>query len=155
MSAIASFMGNFDSRSSGPRIRKRGAKQHLDPIDVALADAKRRAASGDWDAASGATFVGLYALCHSMVYGVTPDELRNTVTMRAAARAAKNLLHSTFVDDGEQMAQFVRWCWEREKRKHEWARSRGVERLRLGVKFQFSPAMVTDYRVECASRARR
>lgn len=134
-----------------PKVKRVKAKS-MPPIEVALDDAKRRAKSGDWEGSKGATFIGLYALCHEMVYGVVPDELYEQQTFRAAAKFALKVLRDRFEDDADQCAAFMRWSWEREKRKHTWAQANGLDRNRLGWKLQFATTMLTDYRVALSQK---
>jgi hypothetical protein len=129
-----------------PKLRKKRS-QPLSALEVAIRDAKYRASSGEWESAKGATFVGLYAMCHQMVYGVVPSELTQPALFRSAARLAVKALHEQFDDDPGELAAFVRWCWEREKRRSTWAQSSGVDRNRLSWKWQFSRSMETDYRI--------
>jgi hypothetical protein len=147
MNATARFCEEFEK----PARASRRAKP-MDPVDVAILDAKKRAETGEWNWSKGATFVGLYAMCHQMIYGVVPDELYTTGTFRAAARSAANALHVLFDDDACAFAEFVRWSWEREKRKHNWALAQGFDRNRMSWKLQFSRALLTDYRIAKAQR---
>lgn len=136
------------ARRSGPR----GAKSHLSPVQVAVHDANRRAISGEWDTAKGATFVGLYAMCHQMVYGVLPAELDPPGIFRQAAKAAAQAMHQMFDDDPYEVVKFLRWTWEREKRRNSYSQKSGHERSRLMWRWQFSRAVYTDYLVAKRSR---
>ena len=145
--------GNNGEALTGPRPRTRRRRSHLTPLEIVVDDASRRAASGDWAGAKGGTLVGLYALCHRMVYGVLPGELEQVGLFRQACKQAASLMHELFSDDASAVAAFVRWSWEREKRRNAWAQSKQIERNRLGWRAQFSRALETDYRV--ASKQRR
>ena len=152
--SIAAFVKNAappdppKERTAGrPRVRRGGRKQ-LTPLEVAIDDATHRAKSGDWDDAKGATLVGLYALCHRLIYGIVPDELQELPTFHAAAKLAKAITHAHFADDFASSAVFVKWCWEREKRKDTWARRNGIDRNRMSWRLQFSASMVTDWRID-------
>jgi len=125
------------------------------PIDLAVKEADRRGASGDWEGAGGRAFVGLYALCHLLVYGVIPVDLADRAVYGRATKAATKCLHEHFGDDRAEFVEFIRWSWEREKGREEWADRKGVQRGRLGVFVQFSASVVTDYRVDQSRRARR
>ena len=131
----------------GPRRAKA-----LSPLEVAVDDASRRAESGDWEGAKGSSFIGLYALCHRMVYGILPCELQELGCFRAAAKQAALVAHTAFGDDPSEMAEFVRWAWEREKARAKWARSQHFDRNRMGWRMQFSRGLETDYRVAKAQR---
>lgn len=150
MSAIASFCEDFSKPRGGPKIRRR--TKPLPAITVAMDDARRRAMTGDWTGSKGSTLVGLYAICHKMIYGVVPDELYHAATMRAASRLAASSLHVVFRDEASEAVAFIRWSWEREKRKNAWASQKGFDRSRLGWKFQFSRSLFTDYRVHRQTR---
>lgn len=151
MSATARFTEQFQKQ---PRTRVRTRAKPLQPIDIAIDDAKRRASSGEWSWSKGATFLGLHALCHKMIYGIIPDELYVSGVYRAASRMAAKALHELFDDDADAMAAFVRWSWEREKRKHTWALANGVDRNRLSWKWQFSRGLLTDYRIAIQQKRR-
>lgn len=154
MTMLKGFLEGFDKpepSANGPKPRTR--RRHLTHLEIAVDDAKRRASSGDWDGAKGATLVGLYAMCHRMVYGVLPGELEQIGVFRAASKQALRCVHELFNDDACAVAAFVRWSWEREKRRDAWAREKMIERSRLGWRAQFSRGLETDYRV--AHQARR
>lgn len=148
-SAITAFM----EHAATPKSREKRAKP-LTEVDVAIRDAKRRAASGEWAGSKGSTFIGLYAMCHEMVYGVIPDELYSAGMFRAAAKSAANALHELFDDEPVRVVLFIKWAWEREKRKNEWALRQGFDRNRLSWKWQFSPNMLTDWRISLTQKRR-
>jgi hypothetical protein len=148
MSRIQAFvLSSVPERTGTPR-RKRGGRAQLTPVEVALDDAERRAKSGEWDDASGKTLVGLYAFCHKLVYGIVPDELKELPQFRMAAKQAAGCVHNYFDDDFGFAAGFVKWAWEREKKKDLWARQNGITVKRLSWRFQFSSALVTDWKVQ-------
>lgn len=140
-SPIAGLMTPPTARGS----RNSGAMSELERV---MTDARARAKSGDWDGARAPTFVGLYAVCHEMVYQVPPGELDVTMEFRGAARAALGLLNDVFQGDGAQFAHFVKWSWTREKNRATWAASKNFDRKRMGWRMQFSASLVTDYRIE-------
>jgi len=123
-SAIQQYLEGFPDKEqkTGPRPRIRTKsetpkpKRYLLPIEVAIDAAQRRAASGEWDGAKGATLVGLYAICHRMIYGIIPQELCEKALFNIAAKLAAVALHKHFDDDPSAAAAFVKWSWEREKR---------------------------------------
>lgn len=143
-----------EKQAGRPRVR-RGGRRPLTPLEVAVDDASHRAQSGDWDEAKGSTLVGLYALCHRLIYGILPDELQEQPLFHAAAKLAKQMVHAHFVDDFAGAAGFVKWSWEREKRKDTWARANGVDRKRMAWRTQFSAALVTDWRIAERKPVRR
>lgn len=147
MSVIEKFINDVDP-PKGPRMRvKRTKRTTLTDVEVAIDEANRRAMSGEWAGSKGRTFVGLYALCHRMIYGVVPEELTDRLMFNTVAKMAAKVMHECFDDDPNELAAFVRWSWEVEKRKNSWAQSKAIDRRRLGPKVQFSRGVVTDYRI--------
>lgn len=138
--SVASFL------ESTPKAR--ATHQRLNDLDVAMRNAESRAKSGEWDGATGAVLVGLYAMLHVRVYQIRPEELTAQVEFRRASSQAKRLLHAHFGDDADAMVEFVKWAWQREKKRAEWARNQGTTRTRLSWRFLFSASMVSDYRVD-------
>lgn len=145
MRHITDFVNSFEA-PKGPRLRVKRAKP-MTPVEIAIDDARRRAASGEWAGSKGATLVGLYAMCHCMVYGVIPSELSEVPTFRAASRMAAKAMHELFGDDPAEVAAFIRWAWQVEKRKNTWAQSKAIDRKRMGWRAQFCRSMETDYRI--------
>lgn len=129
--------------------RKRGGSSSgaLLPVEEQLDNAERRARSGDWDSACGATMVGLYAFCHRLIYGIVPEELKEPGTFKVAARVAARFVRTHFDGDWSVAAEFLKWSWEREKGRHTWGLANGVQRSRLSWRLQFSATMVTDWKV--------
>ena len=137
-SAVAAFL------DSGP---KRKRKKSEKPIMALVEEAKVKARSGDWSDSRGKVFVGLYAICHEMVYGEISIELDRVSSVTAGARAANTALHNYFDDSPDQLVEFVKWSWEQEKRKNSWALRNGIERKPLSINFQFSPKLIQEYRI--------
>lgn len=123
-------------------------------IELAVSEAKRRSREGDWSGAKGKVFVGLFAMCHEIVYGDVPLELTENQELTIGARMANRALHDFFGDDPDALVEFVKWSWEAEKRKESWALRQGIDRQRMRVRLQFSPRLVQDYRTE-KQRSRR
>lgn len=140
--AAASKLAAFLSSGTRERSPRRNA------LDEALDDARGRARTGEWADARGPALVGLYALCHELVYGVEAAELRSAGEWSAAVRCAGRALAEHFGGDADLMADFVKWTWEREKGREAWARRTRANRPRLGWRLQFSPRVVTDWRVD-------
>lgn len=151
--SISEFVARFEEEEKKPRQRVRRSKA-LSPVEVAIDDASRRAKSGEWAGSKGKTFVGLYAMCHRLVYGVIPSEVQDVAGFSAASKNAARALHELFADDPHEMASFIRWAWEVEKRKNAWAQSKAIDRKRLGWRAQFSRALETDYRIYLKQRRR-
>lgn len=147
--AMDAFLNH--GRAKAPPGTKRG--RTLPPVEVAINEAERRATAADWEDATGRAFVGLYALCHRLVYGVVPVDL-DAANLARASKLAASCLHKHFADDRAEFVEFVKWSWEREKGKEAWALRNGVTRGRLSAMAQFSGGLVTDYRVDLA-RSRR
>lgn len=140
-SPIAAFLDRPSEKISGAtRARK------LSDLEANLRIAEDRALTGDWSGATGPTFVGLYALCHRVVYDVLPLELESVAEFRAASKLALTCLHAHFDDDVDALARFVKWAWDRERSRSAWAREKGFDKKRLGWRLVFSASMVTDYR---------
>lgn len=142
--SITDFVNSFE-KPKGPRLRVKA--KPLTPVEIALDEAARRAASGEWAGAKGSTLVGLYAMCHRMVYGIVPSELSEQATFHAASKMAAKAMHDLFGDDPAEVAAFVKWAWQVEKRKNEWAQSKSVDRKHLGWRAQFCRSLETDYRI--------
>lgn len=142
---VAAFLDHAPRPTSKRRPRK-------SDLEAAISDAERRAASGEWEQATGRSFVGLYALCHRLVYGVLPEELAEKGALGLAAKMATTCLHVSFGDDRAAFVEFIKWTWEREKGREMWALQNGKTRSRLGVRLQFSGSLITDHRVDLQRR---
>ncbi len=90
------------------------------------------------------TVVGLYIMLHTWIYGCEPTELRKRTELLGAFSAARRLIGTEFGGAIDQVFEFVRWTWAREKiqlqnRDGDW---------RVTWRYQFSSAkLLTDYRV--------
>lgn len=131
---------------NAPARAPRGGRMH--GFDAVLHDAERRAQEGTWDEARAPVLVGLYGVCHRLVYNVLPDELYDMGAFRGATRAATRMVHEQFEDGIEDAVQFVKWSWKREQSRAAWARSKSISRNRMSWHAQFSTGYVTDWRVE-------
>lgn len=149
---VAAFLAHSARTTQPPGTRRTAS---IGPLDGLLEDAEKRASSGDWEGASARSFVGLYALCHRLTYGVDASELEDRMTLQNATRAAARALHVHFADDKSEMVEFMKWVWERERGRDAWAAQQGKVRNRLGIRFAFSAHLVTDYRVDQHRRAQR
>ena len=138
-------MLGFLNEEPPPRApRSRG----LSELDAAVLEAEARSRTGKWDDARPTAFVGLYALCHRMLFKVLPGELESKVEFKGALRMAGQV-HARFEYNGEDVAAFIVWTWEREQRREKWAAGKGETRdFRVGYRLQFSPRMITDWQVE-------
>ncbi len=148
----AGGMLGFINEERPPRPpRQRG----LSELDAAVLEAEARARTGNWQDARPTAFVGLYALCHRMLFKVLPGELESKIEFKGALRMAGQV-HARFEYNGENVASFIRWTWEREQRREKWAANKGETRdFRVGYRLQFSPRMITDWQVERSRTAVR
>lgn len=133
-----------------PKKRKGLRSAGMDDVAAAYEEANRMRESRDWTGARPKHLVALYEQLHRHVYGVPASELRGKVITAARLMAAR-LLEREFGGDVERMVSFIAWSWKREKRAH--ARG-GEDRRRMGWRLQFSPSLVTDYRVHLAGERR-
>ena len=129
-----------------------GREKKVSKLEELIQEAERRSHEGDWEEATGRSFVGLYALCHRLVYKVDPAELEVRGNLMVAARMAGSRLHDDFGDDVSEMVEFIKWAWKRQEKKIEHAASRGGTANRLSPTILFSKEKITDYRVDHSSR---
>lgn len=107
----------------------------------------------DFKKAGGKHFVALYAKLHLKVYGAEAEEMGPQDRL-AAVSSAGRCLATQFEGDGDLMADFVVWAWQREDGREKWRRETGNGGRRLGWRLLFSSTLVADYRVEAARRAK-
>lgn len=130
-----------------PRIRPRPTQLR---IDAYVEEATRRANSGDWDGLDEKTtphlLVALYLVCHARVYGVKPVELN--ADFFAASMMARKQLTVAFDGDIHKAVEFLRWTWDKERRKEKWMTEQGFDGKRIGWRLQFGheSRLLTDYR---------
>lgn len=105
-------------------------------------DARIRAKSGEWDDASSSTVVGLYAVCHELVYGCVPAELAEKGTFRNAVKTATRFCLDYFGGEPNRMVAFIKWVWKREGERLK----TGRQFSRIGWRLQFSAFLFTDWR---------
>ena len=153
--ARESVAGFLSHKAKKTPIGGAAGTKKLAKIEVAVLDAEHRSKAGEWGDATGRTFVGLYALCHRIVYGEIPLELYEKAQFGTACRMAIRALREWFGGDTGLLVEFVKWSWEREKRRDAWAIQNGRDRGRMGVRFQFSAAMVQDWRIDKTKGRRR
>lgn len=148
----ASHVVSFDEWASRAPRRKKGLRSTgKDEVLVALDEADRMRRDGSWDGARPRHLVALYVQLHMHVYKVPPAELRGK-EWTAACLMASRLLAREFSGDASRLVEFISWTWRRERRAH--AKGDGGRR-RMGWRLQFSPSLVTDYRVELSRRRER
>lgn len=130
----------------GPEPKKRKGVVAAKPAAIAatMGEAALMKAADDFSEAEPRHVVALYALLHRAVYGVEPAELR-AAEWTLAVMAVRRLVDREFDGSVPKLVELLRWTWRREIRAH--ARANGSERRRIGWRLQFSPSLVTDYRV--------
>lgn len=84
-----------------------------------LAQVERRIEAEDWNGATPEDLVGLYAVLHAGVYGVSPIEEVAPVWL-AAVSAAKRLTLEAFDGSPRLAVEFLRWIWGREIEREQW-----------------------------------
>jgi hypothetical protein len=143
--SVSSFLEGVKSkapRGGGARMRTK-----LTDLEVAVKNAKHRAATGEWCDASSPTIVGLYAYQHEIVYKEMPLELEQKMEFKRAAGMAKTTIQA-FDGDVDAVVEFMKWAWKREQGRIKWSKDNGRERNRFSYRFLFSASQITDYRVE-------
>lgn len=115
--------------------------------DKARAQAKEFMASGKWEDATPRHYVAAYELMHELVYSVTPTELDSKMRL-AAAGMAKAMLDRDFGGESAEMAEYLRWVWQREQEREKWRRANGQDGVRIGWRLMFNGKnLLTDFRV--------
>lgn len=96
---------------------------------------------------AGWLLVGLWAFAFSKHYDVdvAPDVTKTE--WLAASSAAQRLINTQFGGDIDRAIEFVVWTWERQIDRGKRNRD-GSKRAPLGWRLQFSPALVTEFRVD-------
>jgi hypothetical protein len=107
-----------------------------------------------WGSAQGRHFVALFAELHFRVYGVACAELGSKERVYAT-KLANDMLSKDFAGDAAMMATFIAWLWSREKEREEWRRNNQRSGSRIGWRYQFGRAALTDFRIEQARKATR
>ncbi|GAC1476220.1 MAG: hypothetical protein PVSMB8_02950 [Vulcanimicrobiaceae bacterium] len=121
-------------------------------LDKAIARARDRASSGEWDGAKPIDFVALYIVLHEMVYKVTPTDGTRGEAGLIACALVKRMLDRDFDSDTSAMAEYARWVWQREREREARRGNDDVGGYRIGLRYMFSGALVTDYKVAIARR---
>lgn len=151
-SSKPSNVTSLDEWAAAAPKRKKGLRSAgKNDVEAALDEANAMRKAGDWTAARPRHLVALYVQLHAHVYGVQPTELRGK-TWTAACLMASRLLEREFTGDTARFVAFIAWTWKCERKAH----ARGnPDRRRLGWRLQFSPALVTDYRVHLLGESKR
>lgn len=138
------------AKEKKPR-KPRGISQKK--FDEATARAAEMAASLDWSKARAIDFVALYASMHERVYGAAP--VMSPVDRLNASFMAAAFQRTHLEDDPQRLADFLWWVWRREKERESWRRENGRDGGSISWRLQFSPRLLTDYRVAMAREASR
>jgi hypothetical protein len=144
-------------RAAAPKRRSSPRRGFEQACQEARELSSRYAQSHDehaFDEASPRVLVGMYALLHTKVYGVSPDDLLDGKAFLGACGMAGKLVRDQFGGSVRRAVEFLRWVWRREK----WLEDRNKEgrTSRLGWRLQFGcTGLVVDYRVAVARQARR
>lgn len=113
----------------------------------AQADVGRMIAVDDWSEATPKHFVELYVHLHRQIYGVDVLELGQAKVRASAASMAKRTLVDHFGGDGDALAAFMRWVWQRQAVEEAQRRAGARDGdFRVTWRYQWSPRLVTDYR---------
>lgn len=136
-----------------PPAKKRSFKLARHVIETAQREMDERAASGNWENARGVHLVALYRWLHQNVYGIEPLELDGAEWARASV-VANRFCAEQFGSDFGACVEFMRWAWKREQWKENQRATRDpnktIDSFRIGWRYQFSPRLVTDYRIGLA-----
>lgn len=150
--ALSDFL---DPPDKPKKPRSSSSEKGKRALRLAMQNAKIRASEGDWDDANPRDFVGLFAVCHSLVYGVEPLELQEQTELKKATRIARKCLENHFADDHAEFVEFIKWAWKRQEGKIAWAHRNGREISRLNIYIQFSTGFVTDFRASALRGGKR
>jgi len=103
---------------------------------------------GDWKPASPYHLIALVAFCHESVYGIADSELQNPQRFGLAGHVCKTFVEREFNNDITQAVVFIKWSWDRERKRESWRVQNGKAGFRLGWRLQFSDSLLTDYRLD-------
>jgi hypothetical protein len=134
----------------GTGVRKKRRAMSRSTIDRIVAETARRREAKDWKGAKPGNLVALWAWCHGAVYGVVPEEVSYPAQFGKACIRAAQVLKASFDGDVVRCVDFVRWTWSREMRRRKNVEAN--QERRIGWALQFSPGMVSDWRVSTAGR---
>jgi hypothetical protein len=136
---------------NGEGRKKPDKSRHFRPaqMEMATKEVREFMGTGEWGTATPRHFLALFELLHSDVYGAPYES--NAVDRSRAAMMAGKILHGQFGGEPWRMADFLSWCWSRERKQEKWRLANGREGgRRVGWQLQFSLGMVNDYRVDMA-----
>jgi hypothetical protein len=149
---LSELLGEKNSDQQAKK-RKRGCPRFDDRrTEVARVEMRAMLESGDWSTATGIHLVVFFEFLHAEVYGVAPLEVDAKVRFLATG-AAIRLVEKFFESDFGACASFMIWKWKREAASLKWRRESGRDPGRpIGWRLQFSPVLVTEYRMHGEKR---
>ncbi len=139
------------ARKKTPPAKRGIGKQSF---ERAMREMAEMIAKDDYAAAKPIHLFALYCQCHAHTYGVMPVET-GPKDCKLACFAIGRSLKAFFDGDVVEFVDFIRWTWRREtaslaRRKATGGADNG---FRIGVGYQCSAKLVTDFRVDLAKRA--
>jgi hypothetical protein len=107
----------------------------------------------DWTQAEAKHFVAVYYKMHAFVYDALPEELHAENQWLGAVSATKKLIADSFSVQGkpcnDAVIDFIRWVWDRERRRYKQAKEQGRDHTRITWRMMFaSRYYVSDYKTE-------
>jgi hypothetical protein len=144
----------LEEKKPDPAKKRRRGPPRLDDrrTEAARVDMRRMLETGDWSEANGIHLVVFFEFLHAEVYGVAPLEVDAKVRFLATGAATK-LVEKFFENDFGACASFMIWKWKREESSQKWRRENGRDPGRpIGWRLQFSPVLVTEYRMHGEKR---
>ena len=137
------FLNKVKANRSG---RRRPPGTATDGLQGAMADARHRSRSGDWDTSDANSWLGLHALCFKMIYRETPEELEGGGKFRKArARVRRFVEARPELSEARNVALMIHWAWEDHQGKLEWARSKRISMKPPSFKKIFSRATLVAW----------
>lgn len=145
--SVAAFI-----RRRGPRRANSGPQKAR--VDKVTRQMNEMRVANEWAEATPMHLVALYTWCHEQTYGLRPVEFeRGGLLWSAATACATKMLREEFKGDIDEMVDYMRWSWRREKRKEEWRRESNRDGGRIEWRAQFMHLyLLTDYRIDKARR---
>lgn len=119
-------------------------------FDKSMRETEGMVASGEWDDCGARHLVALYAILHRKIYGIE-SEMTSTDRYQATMLAG-NFAKRHFGGEHVEVAEYMRWIWNREAGREKWRRENSREGGHLGVRLVFSAGCVTEYRLAMARK---
>ena len=149
---LSELLGEKKGDQQAPK-RKRGCPRYDDRrTEAARVEMRTMLETGEWSPATGIHLVVFFEFLHHEVYGIAPLEVDSKVRFLAVGAATK-LVEKFFGNDFGACASFMIWKWKREESSQKWRRENGRDLGRpIGWRLQFSPVLVTEYRMHGEKR---